>query len=132
MNSKIPKFFPKRNLFKSKYGGKGFPGKHKPKEYSREALADELREAPWGRNFFATGIFRIMNWQMQNEGQPITKEHYNVLVHSLTKERKGLLRTLWAENKNVMESEGDTCVYRVGKYGVHWPMSKIKNYWEEE
>jgi hypothetical protein len=90
--------------------------------FTRDSLDESLRNDPCGRNFIAKGVFRTMNLAMRCEGQPITREHHSVLRDSLLTRKAGLFRTLWAENEHVMQSEGSTFVYKLGKNLVHRPI----------
>ena len=101
------------------------PDQGPPKEGSlRPALGKELMGNVFGANWFATGVFKAMNFAMYAEGQPLPKEHADVLHDSLVVNKKGVLDTLIAENPHVMQSTGNTPIYLLGKYMVHTPLEK--------
>jgi hypothetical protein len=78
------------------------------------------------RNLHALTVFGVMNRFMTLEKQPITPEHYDILRKNLIAENQGVLKTLWAENPEVMKSTGNGPVYLAGKYIVHTPIAQIE------
>ncbi|MFM6122295.1 MAG: DUF4157 domain-containing protein, partial [Sphaerospermopsis kisseleviana] len=93
----------------------------------RPALGKELMRNMFGSNWFATGVFKAMNFAMCIEGQKLTKEHHDVLHQSLIENKNGVLTTLIKENPHVMKSQGQTPIYLLGKYLVHKPLEYYLN-----
>ena len=94
----------------------------------RPALGKELMSNMFGSNWFATGVFKTMNFAMYMEGQKLTQEHHNVLHQSLIENKSGVLTTLINENPHVMKSQGSTPIYLLGKYLVHKPLEYYLEY----
>lgn len=103
------------------------PSQRQAGQNLRRELDRRLSTAPLGMNSVSIWTFGLMNRQMEREGQPLAQEHYNVLVDSLLTQRRGLVRTLWAENPEVMKTTGNTCVYNAGKTIVHTPLSWLRS-----
>ncbi|WP_222620708.1 DUF4157 domain-containing protein [Sphaerospermopsis sp. LEGE 00249] len=93
----------------------------------RPALGKELMRNMFGSNWFATGVFKAMNFAMYIEGQKLTKEHHDVLHQSLIENKNGVLTTLIKENPHVIKSQGQTPIYLLGKYLVHKPLEYYLN-----
>ena len=94
----------------------------------RPTLGKELMSNMFGSNWFATGVFKTMNFAMYMEGQKLTQEHHNVLHQSLIENKSGVLTTLINENPHVMKSQGYTPIYLLGKYLVHKPLEYYLQY----
>ena len=95
---------------------------------TRQMLENEVWEKmkTLPRNLHALTVFGVMNRFMALEKQPITPEHYDILRKNLIAENQGVLKTLWAENPEVMKSTGNGPVYLAGKYIVHTPIAQIE------
>jgi hypothetical protein len=111
----------------------GGDDKEPPKEGSlRPTLGKALMSNLWGSNWFATGVFKMMNFAMFVERQPLAPEHNEVLHQSLVTNKNGILKTLMLENPFVMKSTGSTPIYLMGKYMVHKPLEFYLQYYKKD
>jgi hypothetical protein len=94
----------------------------KPFSASRPELGQNLWANLSMNNIASLGVFKVMNFAMYVEGQPLSVEHNEALEQALIKDNKGILDTLIAENPYVMKSTGYTPIYLLGKYLVHLPL----------
>ncbi|MBD2212731.1 hypothetical protein H6G27_23055 [Nostoc linckia FACHB-104] len=109
--------------------GDGQKEKEKSKVTGREGLGQDLFEnIQTGGNRLASTVFKAMNFGMHMEGQPLNPEHEKVLRQKLIEEKAGVFDTLSAENPHVMNTNGSTPLYWLGKNIVHRPLQKWLNY----
>jgi hypothetical protein len=89
----------------------------------RAILGKKLIEGIFSsKNPLARAVFKGMNHAMYREGQPLAEAHQKVLEESLLHKQNGILDTLIAENPHVMNTQGSTPIYLLGKNLVHRPL----------
>jgi hypothetical protein len=95
-----------------------------PQGARRPALGQDLMANLIGEGWWAKTVFKTMNFAMYAEGQQLPPKHEAVLRQSLLVENNGVMETLRRENPLVMQSDGRTPVYMLGKYLVHAPLQQ--------